>query len=49
MKKWFSDVFKISCGVALGYVFLLVISIIFMDVVMPIARWVSGLFFGELQ
>ena len=49
MKQWLYDVFKIGCGVALGYVFLLVISIAFMDVVLPIARWVSGLVFGDLH
>ena len=49
MKQWLYDVFKIGCGVALGYVFLLVISIAFMDVVMPVARWISGLVFGDLH
>ena len=49
MKQWLYDVFKIGCGVALGYVFLLAISIAFMDVVMPVARWISGLVFGGLR
>ena len=32
MKRWFSDVFKIACGVCLGYILLIIAAFVFDDV-----------------
>ena len=46
MKGWFSDVFKIACGVCLGYVLLLIAAFIFDEVFLRaislLAGWVAG-------
>ena len=46
MKKWLSDVFKIACGVCLGYVFLIIVAYGFDDIFLPairvIADWITG-------
>jgi apolipoprotein N-acyltransferase len=47
MKQWLSDVFKISFGVSLGFVFLIVLAFALEDWVWPAIRALSGLLFGE--
>jgi len=46
MKRWFSDVFKIACGVCLGYILLIIAAFLFDDFFLPaitaLAGWVTG-------
>jgi len=46
MKRWFSDVFKIACGVCLGYVLLIIAAFVFDDVflraIAVLAGWIAG-------
>lgn len=41
LANWLFDIFKIACGAALGYLFLLVGVLIFWDVVIPLIRAVA--------
>jgi len=42
MKRWFSDVFKIACGVCLGYILLIIAAFVFDDVFLPAIRVLAG-------
>jgi hypothetical protein len=42
MKRWFSDVFKIACGVCLGYVLLIIAAFVFEDVFLPALKVLGG-------
>ena len=42
MKRWLSDVFKIACGVCLGYVLLIIAALVFEDVFLPALKVLAG-------
>ena len=41
LANWLSDIFKIACGAALGYLFLLLGVLVFWDLAIPLIRGVS--------
>ena len=47
MKRWFSDVFKIACGVCLGYVLLLIAAFVFDEFFLPAIKTLSGWLTGD--
>lgn len=47
MKRWLSDVFKIACGVCLGYVFLIIVAYGFDDIFLPAIRVIAGWITGD--
>jgi len=47
MKQWFADVFKIACGVCLGYILLIIAAFAFEDVFLPAIRILAGWLAGD--